>query len=214
MCFPYTSRAEITTAIRSTVAEYSQPVSSSQSKRPFSETSITRNIRTRKLAPVKEESSSHSRTPSPGGALPVPGSELTVPPHDPNASPTVYLSASNSPFSSTTTLNRVSPDTSPSPPPTHKDTAAKIYLDPELIDATTLDRHMYTADCPPLDLLIRTSGVERLSDFMLWQCHENTSIVFTKCLWPELDLWNFLPALVEWQWWRRKDEVEVEVKRE
>jgi ditrans,polycis-polyprenyl diphosphate synthase len=63
---------------------------------------------------------------------------------------------------------------------------------------------MMTANAPPLDLLIRTSGVERLSDFMLWQAHENTSIVFLKCLWPEFDLWQFLPVLVEWQWQQKK----------
>ncbi len=38
---------------------------------------------------------------------------------------------------------------------------------------------------------------------MLWQCHQDTEIVFLKCLWPEFDLWTFLPVLVEWQW-RRK----------
>ena len=63
---------------------------------------------------------------------------------------------------------------------------------------------MYTANMPPLDLLVRTSGVERLSDFMLWQCHEGTEIAFLKVLWPEFDLWSFLPVLVEWQWRRRK----------
>ena len=62
---------------------------------------------------------------------------------------------------------------------------------------------MFTADMHALDLLLRTSGVERLSDFMLWQCHEDTDIVFLKCLWPEFDLWTFLPVLVEWQWRRR-----------
>jgi len=81
------------------------------------------------------------------------------------------------------------------------------YPDPELITARILTDHMYTVGSPPLDLLIRTSGVQRLSDFMLWQCHEHTSIVFLKCLWPEFDLWQFLPVLVEWQWWRRRDDV-------
>jgi len=63
---------------------------------------------------------------------------------------------------------------------------------------------MFTAPDPPLDLLIRTSGVERLSDFMLWQCHQDTQIVFLKVLWPEFDLWSFLPVIWEWQWRVRK----------
>jgi ditrans,polycis-polyprenyl diphosphate synthase len=75
-----------------------------------------------------------------------------------------------------------------------------VYPDPETITAGTIEGHMFTAGDPPLDLLIRTSGVKRLSDFMLWQCHEDTEIVFLDCLWPEFDLWQFLPALVEWQW--------------
>jgi ditrans,polycis-polyprenyl diphosphate synthase len=48
-------------------------------------------------------------------------------------------------------------------------------------------------------MLIRTSAVERLSDFMLWQCHENTEIVFLNVLWPEFDLWHFLPVMLGWQ---------------
>ena len=78
------------------------------------------------------------------------------------------------------------------------------YPDPETITPDILTDHMFTAYLPPLDLLIRTSGVERLSDFMLWQCHEETDIVFLKCLWPEFDLWTFLPVILEWQWKRRK----------
>lgn len=90
--------------------------------------------------------------------------------------------------------------------PSEKDESqpAPAYLNPELITAQTLTDNMMTAGAPPLDLLVRTSGVERLSDFMLWQCHEDTSIVFLECLWPEFDLWQFLPVLVEWQWQQKK----------
>ncbi len=63
---------------------------------------------------------------------------------------------------------------------------------------------MFTADNPPLDLLVRTSGVHRLSDFMLWQCHQHTEIAFLDVLWPEFDLWTFLPVLWEWQWRQKK----------
>ena len=91
--------------------------------------------------------------------------------------------------------------------PSEKDdayTGTPAYPDAETITAETLNEHMFTAGAPPLDLLVRTSGVERLSDFMLWQCHEDTSIVFLECLWPEFDLWQFLPVLVEWQWQKKK----------
>lgn len=74
-----------------------------------------------------------------------------------------------------------------------------ILPNPEAITAETIDSHMYITGDPPLDIFIRTSGVERLSDFMLWQCHQNTEIFFLKCFWPEFDLYHFLPVLVEWQ---------------
>ena len=87
--------------------------------------------------------------------------------------------------------------------------AAKVFPDPENITSATIDRHLYTAGNPPLDLLVRTSGVERLSDFMLWQCHQQTEVVFLSCLWPEFDLWHFLPVLLEWQWrWKTARRVE------
>lgn len=54
------------------------------------------------------------------------------------------------------------------------------------ISEEIIDKHLYTAGQPPLDLLIRTSGVTRLSDFMLWQtCSNDVMIEFIDCLWPE-----------------------------
>lgn len=80
--------------------------------------------------------------------------------------------------------------------------------DPETITPETLDSNMYTAGDPPLDMFVRTSGVERLSDFMLWQCHQDTQLFFLKCMWPEFDLWRFLPVLIEWQWRQRQKEMD------
>jgi undecaprenyl diphosphate synthase len=57
--------------------------------------------------------------------------------------------------------------------------AAKGPITPETI-AAELD----TADLPPLDLLIRTSGEERLSNFLLWQV-AYAEMVFTEILWPD-----------------------------
>ena len=167
-------------------------MTSASYNRVFSETSIERNIRYRRLGTLHEESSNEHLAPLTNGTSPTassPDTEATN--HD--------RSGGGSPFSSSTTLNL--PDEAPS---TSLDPLTHNYTDPEKVNAATLDSNMYTAGMPPLDLLIRTSGVERLSDFMLWQCHENTSVVFVKCLWPQFDMWQFLPILVEWQWWRRK----------
>ncbi|AQZ17645.1 RER2 (YBR002C) [Zygosaccharomyces parabailii] len=64
----------------------------------------------------------------------------------------------------------------------------------ESINESLLEKHFYTGDLAPLDLLVRTSGVSRLSDFMLWQtCNKGVVIELTDCLWPE-----FGPANMAW----------------
>ena len=52
------------------------------------------------------------------------------------------------------------------------------------ITAETIDAHLDTADMPPLDLLIRTSGEVRLSNFLLWQS-AYAELYFTDILWPD-----------------------------
>jgi undecaprenyl diphosphate synthase len=54
----------------------------------------------------------------------------------------------------------------------------------EAIDEDCLARHLFTADIPDPDLLIRTSGEQRISNFLLWQC-AYSELVFTKTLWPD-----------------------------
>ncbi len=48
----------------------------------------------------------------------------------------------------------------------------------------TIEKHLYTADLPPLDLLIRTSGEVRLSNFLLWQA-AYAEMLFVDVLWPD-----------------------------
>ena len=62
--------------------------------------------------------------------------------------------------------------------------AAQLAAAEGEISHEALDRHMYTADLPPLDLLIRTSGEVRLSNFLLWQC-AYAEMWFTDVLWPD-----------------------------
>lgn len=71
-----------------------------------------------------------------------------------------------------------------------------------------LDSAMMLAHSPPLDILVRTSGVHRLSDFMLWQITPETTIHFVPTYWPAFGLWDLLPIVLQWQamqfhkWWR------------
>ncbi|KAK1834653.1 Decaprenyl diphosphate synthase-like protein [Podospora conica] len=181
ICFPYTSREEITTAIRTTVEDYSttpRPHSNT-----FSQSRITQKLMSKQgglhadgLASIRETSPAppHSRTDDLDDSV---SSSSTLPPDSP---PSKSESGEN----------------------------VTIYPNAETITDETITRHLYTAGCPPLDLFVRTSGVERLSDFMLWQCHQDTQIFFLECMWPEFDLWHFLPVLVEWQ--RRQSKVERE----
>jgi undecaprenyl diphosphate synthase len=57
---------------------------------------------------------------------------------------------------------------------------------------------LYTANTPDPDLLIRTSGEQRLSNFLLWQL-AYTELYFTHCLWPEFDRAAFHQALLDYQ---------------
>ncbi|KAI1317848.1 cis-prenyltransferase [Mortierella claussenii] len=71
----------------------------------------------------------------------------------------------------------------------------------DLSDVTTgaLESSLYTRSCPPMDVLIRTSGEIRLSDFMLWQSSRACHIEFVDCYWPEFTFWKLLPILLRYQ---------------
>ncbi|KAF7170380.1 hypothetical protein CNMCM6106_005109 [Aspergillus hiratsukae] len=70
---------------------------------------------------------------------------------------------------------------------------------PTATTAQLLSDKMDTADNPPVDLLIRSSGVYRLSDFLLWQCHQDTQIQIVDTLWPEFGIWDLFMVLLRWQ---------------
>ncbi len=60
--------------------------------------------------------------------------------------------------------------------------AGKLALD--RIDEAAIGTHLFTSELPEPDLLIRTSGEQRISNFLLWQC-AYAELVFTKTLWPD-----------------------------
>jgi len=66
------------------------------------------------------------------------------------------------------------------------------------IDVQLLDSLMYTSGSPKVDLLLRTSGECRLSDFMLWQA-SSAITYFTKVLWPDFRFYHLLLAVFYYQ---------------
>jgi undecaprenyl diphosphate synthase len=67
----------------------------------------------------------------------------------------------------------------------------------EEITEETISRFLYTHDIPDPDLIIRTSGEERLSNFLLYQA-AYSEFYFTDCLWPDFDEKEFDKALEEY----------------
>lgn len=76
-------------------------------------------------------------------------------------------------------------------------------LQPEDIDEGQFEQHLYTAGLPDLDLLIRTSGEMRVSNFLLWQV-AYAEIYVTDTLWPDFDRNAFHDALRNFQHRQRR----------
>ncbi|MBR2835341.1 MAG: isoprenyl transferase [Coriobacteriales bacterium] len=66
------------------------------------------------------------------------------------------------------------------------------------ITADMFSRYLYTAEIGDPDLLIRTSGEKRLSNFLLWQC-AYTEFYFDEVLWPDFNRWNLIQAILTFQ---------------
>ena len=67
-------------------------------------------------------------------------------------------------------------------------------LQPDDIDEATLTAAMQTAELPPLDLMIRTSGERRVSNFLLWE-GTRSQFYTTQCLWPDFGRIELYAAL-------------------
>ena len=76
-------------------------------------------------------------------------------------------------------------------------------LRPEAIDEATIAAHLYAPDVPDPDLIVRTSGEMRISNFLLWQCSYSEFYV-TPVLWPDFREPDFRAALEAYQQRRRR----------
>jgi len=68
----------------------------------------------------------------------------------------------------------------------------------EKIDETIINEHLYTRNLPDVDLLIRTSGEQRISNFLLWQI-AYAELYFTEVLWPDFSKEELYVALHSYQ---------------
>jgi undecaprenyl diphosphate synthase len=70
-------------------------------------------------------------------------------------------------------------------------------VDPNRVDETHFAEHLYTAGQPDVDLLIRTGGDRRTSNFLLWQA-AYAELIFLDCFWPDFTVDDFDAALAEY----------------
>ena len=68
----------------------------------------------------------------------------------------------------------------------------------EKIDQSTINEHLYTENLPDVDLLIRTSGEKRISNFLLWKI-AYAELYFSEVLWPDFNEKNLHEALLNYQ---------------
>jgi len=71
-------------------------------------------------------------------------------------------------------------------------------LHPDQVNDRVLARHLYAPDMPDPDLLVRTSGEYRLSNFLLWEL-AYAELVFTDVLWPDFRREDLFAAIAEYQ---------------
>ncbi|WP_034042934.1 isoprenyl transferase [Wocania ichthyoenteri] len=71
-------------------------------------------------------------------------------------------------------------------------------ISPEKIDESIINEHLYTQNLPDVDLLIRTSGEQRISNFLLWQI-AYAELYFTSTLWPDFTKQHLYEAIIEYQ---------------
>ncbi len=69
---------------------------------------------------------------------------------------------------------------------------------PQAIDAAAIEAELWTAGLPQLDLLVRTSGERRISNFLLWQA-AYAEMYFTQTLWPDFREMELLAAIADFQ---------------
>jgi len=71
-------------------------------------------------------------------------------------------------------------------------------ISPKKIDESVINEHLYTQNLPDVDLLIRTSGEQRISNFLLWQI-AYAELYFTNVFWPDFTKQHLYEAIINYQ---------------
>ncbi len=71
-------------------------------------------------------------------------------------------------------------------------------ISPEAVDESIINQHLYTQNLPDVDLLVRTSGEQRISNFLLWQI-AYAELYFTNILWPDFRREDLFEAIYNYQ---------------
>ena len=71
-------------------------------------------------------------------------------------------------------------------------------ISPENIDESVINEHLYTRNLPNVDLLIRTGGEQRISNFLLWQI-AYTELYFTNVFWPDFTKEHLYESIINYQ---------------
>tara|TARA_B100000767_G_scaffold184814_1_gene172396 strand:- start:12609 stop:13340 length:732 start_codon:yes stop_codon:yes gene_type:complete len=82
-----------------------------------------------------------------------------------------------------------------------REIASKVknnIISPENVDETIINKHLYTRNLPDVDLLIRTSGEQRISNFLLWKI-AYAELYFLEILWPEFNETHLHSAIHNYQ---------------
>jgi undecaprenyl diphosphate synthase len=69
---------------------------------------------------------------------------------------------------------------------------------PDKVDEKAIRRHLYDPDMPDPDMMIRTSGEHRISNFLLWEL-AYSELIFTEVLWPDFRREDLFEAVREFQ---------------
>ncbi|KAH3668940.1 hypothetical protein OGAPHI_002695 [Ogataea philodendri] len=98
---------------------------------------------------------------------------------------------------------------------THKVKSDELKVS-EITAETIENNFYYRGEASKVDILVRTSGHTRLSDYMLWQCHQDSVISYSNTLWPNFKFYHTWWTIFKWSYYKTlilEDAETMQIKR-